>query len=223
MATQAQLNANRANAQRSTGPKTDQGKTRASQNAFKTGLFAEAEITKNENPEELAQLTAEYYDHHQPATPEAREILDDIIMDAWRKRRLRRAEAQVWNEFSSPEAIHASTQQFARIERIVDSIDRRFSRNLDKLHALETQPEPEPEPAPQPTAESSTAQAAEPTTTNPENGFVSSTGEWFHSETEWRFTYYLRPGHPLDFHDCPTCRSNGGQVRFCTYEVKPAA
>ncbi|MGB2610780.1 MAG: hypothetical protein WBC80_17530, partial [Isosphaeraceae bacterium] len=40
MATAAQIEANRRNAQRSTGPKTDEGKDRVRRNAFKHGMTA---------------------------------------------------------------------------------------------------------------------------------------------------------------------------------------
>jgi hypothetical protein len=51
MSTQAQIKANRQNAQKSTGPKTDEGKAAASQNAVKHGLFAES-VIKGENEAE---------------------------------------------------------------------------------------------------------------------------------------------------------------------------
>ncbi len=40
MASEAQISANRQNAEKSTGPRTDEGKAVASQNAVKHGLFA---------------------------------------------------------------------------------------------------------------------------------------------------------------------------------------
>ena len=40
MASPAQIAANRANAQRSTGPRTEQGKARAASSSFKHGLYA---------------------------------------------------------------------------------------------------------------------------------------------------------------------------------------
>jgi len=39
MTTQKQIKANRQNAQKSTGPKTDEGKAAVSQNAVKHGIF----------------------------------------------------------------------------------------------------------------------------------------------------------------------------------------
>ena len=44
MSTTAQIKANRQNARKSTGPKTDEGKAAVSQNALKHGIFAESVI-----------------------------------------------------------------------------------------------------------------------------------------------------------------------------------
>jgi hypothetical protein len=50
MATNAQINASRTNAQKSTGPKTPEGKARTAQNATKHGLTASATLITGEDP-----------------------------------------------------------------------------------------------------------------------------------------------------------------------------
>ncbi len=52
MATEAQTNANRTNSQKSTGPKTAEGKAAVSQNAFKHGLFVDKAVVKDESQDE---------------------------------------------------------------------------------------------------------------------------------------------------------------------------
>ena len=52
MATQAQIDANRQNAQKSTGPRTAEGKEAVSYNAFKHGLFVDKSIVSDETQEE---------------------------------------------------------------------------------------------------------------------------------------------------------------------------
>jgi hypothetical protein len=47
MATEAQIEANRANAQKSTGPRTPEGKEKAAQNALKHGLLAREAVVVN--------------------------------------------------------------------------------------------------------------------------------------------------------------------------------
>ncbi|MBN2181419.1 MAG: hypothetical protein JW715_05860, partial [Sedimentisphaerales bacterium] len=59
MSTQAQINANRQNAQKSTGPKTAAGKAVSAKNAVKHGLFAEEAVITGENPADFNNLRQE--------------------------------------------------------------------------------------------------------------------------------------------------------------------
>jgi hypothetical protein len=49
MASDRQISANRANALKSTGPRTDTGKANSAQNALTHGLTAQAALLRNEN------------------------------------------------------------------------------------------------------------------------------------------------------------------------------
>jgi hypothetical protein len=53
MATEAQVQANRLNARKSTGPRTAQGKEKASQNSVTHGLFAREGVIRGEDREEF--------------------------------------------------------------------------------------------------------------------------------------------------------------------------
>ena len=87
MATQAQIIANRRNAQRSTGPRTPSGKTLASQNSLKHGLLARRNVITTESQEE--------FDHHRDAllneldaqTPMESMLADRIVSLSWRLKR----------------------------------------------------------------------------------------------------------------------------------------
>jgi hypothetical protein len=96
MSSQRQIEANRRNAQKSTGPTSATGKAASSMNALKTGIHAKSLILPSEKLADLEQLIEEYYNHHNPATPEARSLVDDLIYGEWLKRRLRAAETQIW-------------------------------------------------------------------------------------------------------------------------------
>jgi len=50
MSTTVQINANRLNSNKSTGPRTTQGKVAVSHNAVKLGLFAAEAVITGENP-----------------------------------------------------------------------------------------------------------------------------------------------------------------------------
>ena len=56
MASKRQLEANRANARRSTGPRTPQGKASSSKNALSHGLAARLELMADEDPAEYDAL-----------------------------------------------------------------------------------------------------------------------------------------------------------------------
>ena len=96
MPTLRQIEANRRNAQKSTGPTSAAGKAVSSMNALKTGIYAKSLVLPSEKLADLEQLIDEYYQSHNPTTPEARSLVDDLIYGEWLKRRLRTAETQIW-------------------------------------------------------------------------------------------------------------------------------
>ena len=59
MATHAQILANRENAKKSTGPKTEAGKAKSSMNRLSHGFASSARFSKGEDPEEFYALLNE--------------------------------------------------------------------------------------------------------------------------------------------------------------------
>src|ERR1017187_3564205 len=107
MSTPLQIEANRRNAQHSTGPTSVTGKAVSSMNALKSGIHAKSLVLPSEDRAGLDQLIEDFYQHHQPATPDARCFVDDLIYCEWMLRRLRVAESQAWryqsdNKYSDP-------------------------------------------------------------------------------------------------------------------------
>src|SRR6266851_1702551 len=80
MSTDRQIEANRLNAQHSTGPSTPEGRAAVRLNGLKYGLYAETLILPGEDPAEfdamLDRLDAEY----QPATPTEELFVSQIAM-----------------------------------------------------------------------------------------------------------------------------------------------
>ena len=68
MTTLLQAEANRRNAQHSTGPRTPEGKAASSQNHFKHGLYSKQLIIAGENSADLDALKADLIAEHKPAT-----------------------------------------------------------------------------------------------------------------------------------------------------------
>src|SRR6185369_15425281 len=96
MSTLRQIEANRRNAQKSTGPTSVTGKAASSMNALKTGIHAKSLVLPSEKLADLEQLIDDYYQRHLPDSPEARFHLDEVIHCEWLLRRYRAAETQMW-------------------------------------------------------------------------------------------------------------------------------
>ena len=92
MTTDAQIKANRKNAKKSTGPQTEEGKTRSAKNALKHGLLARDTVLPGEDPADFdSQLSALEADI-QPANSLEFELVRQIADSQWRMRRLTRLE-----------------------------------------------------------------------------------------------------------------------------------
>jgi hypothetical protein len=108
---EARLNANRTNAQRSTGPRTPEGKARASQNALKHGLCAAgASVPPTEGPDAYASFTAALAESLRPRTPLERDLALRIADLTWRLRRIPDAEAAILARDVQHRIDHARTQ-----------------------------------------------------------------------------------------------------------------
>src|ERR1700730_8959366 len=93
MATEKQTAANRLNAQKSTGPKTPEGRAAVRLNGVTHGLSAETVILKGENEADFTSLLDSLEAEHDPATPTEEALVVQLAMATWRLRRLYRAEA----------------------------------------------------------------------------------------------------------------------------------
>ena len=180
MPTQKQIDANRRNSQKSTGPVTAAGKTAASLNALKSGIHAKSQVLPSENRSDLEALAAEYYRHHHPTSPEARLLVDELISCEWTLRRLRAAETQLWDfayqdlykpnpDLPLGQVCAQRPRPFGQLQWRVDSTRRAFHRALLALQQLELAPPPPPaNPAPPSVTPS-------PETTSPQIGSVLKT------------------------------------------------
>jgi hypothetical protein len=95
MATVRQIEANRRNAQRSTGPRTEAGKARSRLNALKHGNRAVAvlPVLPHENPKALARRVQEWTEDLQPATAQERDLIAEAARLSWALERAEKAEA----------------------------------------------------------------------------------------------------------------------------------
>jgi len=90
MASVAQIQANRLNAQKSTGPRTAAGKERASRNALKHGLLAREAIIQGEDPEEFEFHREGMLMELAPAGAVETLLAERVVSLSWRLRRAER-------------------------------------------------------------------------------------------------------------------------------------
>ena len=191
-----QIEANRLNARKSTGPRTPAGKAVSRFNALKAGIDAGAEAIPGEDPEQLRLLLADYYERFQPCRPEQYALVDALITNDWLLRRLRKIEGQLWKDQLAKEREYSSFKpatplagafsslenRLTRLQRRLDSAGRAYHRALDQIRHLQRfplqpfEPESEPEQPAENLAESP-APAAQPPSNQehtPAIGFVPS-------------------------------------------------
>jgi hypothetical protein len=140
-----QIEANRRNAQLSTGPTSAAGKAVSRMNALKTGIDAQSQIIRGEDPAALEQLTRQYYERFQPQGPEECDLIDTAISSSWLLRRLRKTEAEIWNNSIDwdtehhPEHTHHQARAYAGADRTLDRCHTRIAAAERSLRvALET-------------------------------------------------------------------------------------
>jgi hypothetical protein len=97
MTTPLQIAANRANAQRSTGPKTETGKARSRLNAWKHGLTAKKIIISGEKAKQFESFRAQLWEDFQPESGIESVLVDRLAGVAWRLLRAPRFEAEFIN------------------------------------------------------------------------------------------------------------------------------
>ena len=185
MPTEVQINANRLNAKKSTGPTSPEGKAASRLNALKSGIDAWSQIIPGEDPAELEALTDSFHLHFHPADPNQLSLVDALVFAEWTQRRLRRIEAQLWNyqvecldknlthaefldasiQHNSPlgHAYQDALEQFSRVQRRIDSTNRLYLRTLKALQDAQAAPAP-------PASQSPSAMPTQPLT--PQIGFV---------------------------------------------------
>ena len=108
MSTEKQKKANRENAKKSTGPRTDEGKARSSKNAIKHGLLARDAVMAGEDPAEYDRCFQELEENLFPKNAIEFCLVRQIADSEWRLRRIERLEAGLCTHHST------STSRFAR-------------------------------------------------------------------------------------------------------------
>ncbi len=96
MSTQAQISANRANAQMSTGPASGAGKAKSSLNAVKTGLTGRTVLLPGDDAPLYEAHVSGFMKHYQPATEDERNLVQSLADTEWRLQRIPALEMSIY-------------------------------------------------------------------------------------------------------------------------------
>ncbi|MBI4316972.1 MAG: hypothetical protein HY675_00665 [Chloroflexi bacterium] len=157
MTTAAQIDANRRNAQKSTGPSTPEGKARVALNALKHGIRASTLVASlqrtpifDEDPQDFVDLLQSLLDYFHPEGPIEQAYVEDIAVCRWRLARIISVETGSIASaqhilLSGPGAdnprLHARNRlpdlaTLEKLDRYENSLQRQIRRSLDALTTL---------------------------------------------------------------------------------------
>jgi hypothetical protein len=155
--TEKQLAANRANAQKSTGPKTDEGKRRCALNALRHGLTAQVTMLPGEDLEAYNDFCRKFRESLQPVGFVEEQLAQSLAEVRWRLTRVSQLENSVFSLgfelygdryiVEHPEAHVAITNAVTLIEHqaqlvnlsiLGQRLSRQFSKEMAELRALQS-------------------------------------------------------------------------------------
>ncbi|MFN7923590.1 MAG: hypothetical protein U0Q16_26045 [Bryobacteraceae bacterium] len=131
MMTDRKLEANRTNAQHSTGPRTAEGKAVSSQNATTHGLFSATFAVAPQDREEFDIFLQLQREELRPQGINEELIFSNLVQAAWKIEATRRLEAQALAEQNE-----ASLDKYARYTA---RFERAYYRALSELRKLQTE------------------------------------------------------------------------------------
>ena len=136
MSTPAQITANQANAQFSTGPKTETGKATSSLNHLRHGLAGQFKVLPFEEQSQFDQLRADLIGEHQPVTPTERLLVEKMAQHLWLSQR-----ALTFQDvtLSSRAPLPERKSELALFLRYQTTHDRAFHKALNDLLKLRTE------------------------------------------------------------------------------------
>jgi len=135
MATEKQIEANRRNAQKSTGPRTPEGKAAVKLNALRHGMRARTVVLPGEDRQEFIRLCDTLEAEWQPRTSTELFYLEQMAVSQWKLTRMEVGEAGIYHEVAG-----AKTQipLLDRIWKAQHSMERSFARAQRELERIQS-------------------------------------------------------------------------------------
>ena len=138
MTTDAQIQANRENSRKSTGPKTDETKAISSLNSRTHGFSAVDPVLPTENRDEFNALLEDYKTEWEPETPHQEFLLREMTGARWKLNRLERMEVEMFaalDDLTKAFKDKETAAAFARLERYRAALQRNYHRCARELRA----------------------------------------------------------------------------------------
>src|SRR5205823_10558993 len=153
------------NAQKSTGPKTPEGKAAISMNALRHGLRARTVVLPGENREEFTQLCDDLEVEWHPQSRTEQFYVEQMAVSQWKLIRMEVSEVNLFKDTDNAKDQLSLLDRLWQGECRLERSYARAQRELERLQASRRQPvQPPEEPAPQPGAKGPAA-TSEPTST----------------------------------------------------------
>ncbi len=164
MATIKQIDANRRNALRSTGPRTPEGKAASSMNSLRHGLRARTVVLPGEDGDEFHQLCDDLEVEWQPQSRTEQFYLEQMAVSQWKLNRMELGEANLCKETITARTYISLLDLLWKAQTRMERSYARAQKELERLQKsrqeqVQNQPEPEA-PALQPAEVAAPAVAA---------------------------------------------------------------
>jgi hypothetical protein len=134
---------NRANSKHSTGPRTEAGKQRSSQNALRHGLTCQSAVLPTEDPAAYEQHCRQFRDEYQPANATETQLVQELADTSWRLNRIPLLEVDVLSRpqspAPSPESPAPAVAALATLGLYGTRLSRQYQTALDKLRAIQSE------------------------------------------------------------------------------------
>ena len=153
MTSENRIEANRANAQHSTGPRSAEGKERTRLNAVRHGLRSKSALLPGEDPEEYYDFKTKLLAEFSPKSPTEEFLVDQLLLNQWRLRRIAVMEGDLFVQAfeAAPDAPEfdanlpgaltpaLANHQLGLLTRYENSIRRAYYKALSELKAAQAE------------------------------------------------------------------------------------
>ena len=208
MTTEAQIVANTANAQLSTGPITPEGKANSATNAAKLGFYAKQAVLLTEDDHQAFEaLTVAFRFELHPGGPVERALYTQIVISAWNIERANRLEAILAVDGIDPLLSDSNEKTLNRIATYRMRAERTFHKCLNQIQTYQAaHPLDEPilrnEPKPEMKNEAKSIQPTQPKI----------------SEHKFSREPYVRPAPKVGRNELCACNS-GRKYKNCCLRI----